>query len=66
VSCRPFHWPAAESEVDVKMMCCELVPTAEREPLTKSVRLEESPLTTTPGSIVSVTPEFTVTFPVMT
>jgi hypothetical protein len=62
----PFHCPGAESELDVKTMWLPLVPDAEREPLIVSVRDVELPCTVTPGSIVSVTPELTVTFPVIT
>jgi hypothetical protein len=40
------------------------VPTAEREPLVVSVRKVEFSCTVTPGSIVNVTPDETVDFPI--
>lgn len=60
------HCPGAESLVEVKTMCEPDVPTAEREPLIVRVRVVAFPCTVTPGWIVSVTPELTVTFPVIT
>jgi hypothetical protein len=42
------------------------VPTADNAPATVNDRELAFPSTVTPGSIVSVTPEFTVTFPVIT
>jgi hypothetical protein len=62
----PFHCPGAESAVDVKVIGCPAVPTADNDPFTTSSRNVEFPCTTTPGSTVSVTPDATVTFPVIT
>jgi hypothetical protein len=62
----PTHWPAAESDVDVNVIGDEDVPDADSEPLTIKVRRLEFPCTVTPGSIVNVTPELTVTLPVIT
>jgi len=42
------------------------VPTADSDPLIVSVRVDEFPSTRTPDSIVNVTPEETITFPVIT
>jgi hypothetical protein len=60
------HWPGALSDVDVNVIGAPAVPTAESDPFTVSTRVVEFPFTTTPGSIVSVTPEVTDTFPVIT
>jgi hypothetical protein len=62
----PSHCPGAESELEVKVMCEPDVPAAESEPLMVKLRVLAFPCTVTPGSIVSVTPELTVTFPVIT
>lgn len=48
------------------MIRLPLVPTADKEPFTINSRVAAFPCTTTPGSTVSVTPEATVTFPVIT
>src|SRR6266511_746850 len=47
-------------------MCCTDEPIADNEPFTVNVRVAEFPCTTTPGSIVNVTPDATVTSPVIT
>ena len=62
----PTHCPGAESDVDVNVIRLLLVPTADSEPLTVKCRVDEFPCTTTPGSIVNVTPEATATLPVIT
>jgi hypothetical protein len=50
----------------VNVIGCAAVPIAESVPFTISVRLKAFPWTVTPGSMVSVTPEATVTSPVRT
>lgn len=62
----PAHWPGAESAVEVNVIGAPEVPTADNDPFTINDRELASPCTVTPGSIVSVTPAATVTFPVIT
>jgi hypothetical protein len=60
------HWPGAESDDDVNVIRWDDVPTADNDPFTVSEREDAFPFTTTPASIVNVTPDATVTFPVIT
>jgi hypothetical protein len=62
----PFHCPEPLSEVEVNTIGEPDVPTADNDPFTVNVRVEEFPSTVTPACTVNVTPNATVTSPVIT
>jgi hypothetical protein len=62
----PNHWPGAESDVEVNVIREPDDPFACSVPVTVNCRVDEFPSTTTPGETVNVTPDATVTFPVIT